>query len=260
MYKLTVKLLNTEMAFRLFMFNIKLLDRLRLLGFFKHLGKVGYGRLRCNVFGIDFDGPLGLGAGLDKEGLYYNEFADYGLSFVITGPTNGEMIRKSIAKIRQETPHTIVMTCISEDHATCFALAYDFMDAFVIDAPDEQLKDAISNVLDIRLSYEVQKPVLMKISKEYSSQSLKEILDFALMNGVDGFVAGSNVNVKKINEFCQGRIPIIGYGGIRSPNAAEEMLDSGASLVALTTGVVLDGPGLIKRILKHLDSIAATMQ
>ena len=44
-----------------------------------------------------------------------------------------------------------------------------------------------------------------------------------------------------------------GYGKIRTPETAQEMLDAGASLLAITTGLVLDGPSLITKILKYLD-------
>ena len=38
-----------------------------------------------------------------------------------------------------------------------------------------------------------------------------------------------------------------------SPEDAKEMMDAGASLVEIYTGFIYEGPGLIKRIIKHLE-------
>ena len=51
-----------------------------------------------------------------------------------------------------------------------------------------------------------------------------------------------------------GRLPIIGAGGIMSPEQAQDMLDAGASLIEIYTGFIYEGPGFVERILKHLDS------
>jgi len=39
-----------------------------------------------------------------------------------------------------------------------------------------------------------------------------------------------------------------------SPADAKEMIDAGASLVEIYTGFIYEGPGLIKKILKHLEA------
>ena len=43
-------------------------------------------------------------------------------------------------------------------------------------------------------------------------------------------------------------MPIVGVGGIDSPEAAYERFRSGATLVQLYTGLVFEGPGLVARI------------
>ena len=48
-------------------------------------------------------------------------------------------------------------------------------------------------------------------------------------------------------------LPIIGVGGIMSPEDAKAMLDAGASLVEIYSGFIYEGPGLVKRIIKHLE-------
>jgi dihydroorotate dehydrogenase len=49
-----------------------------------------------------------------------------------------------------------------------------------------------------------------------------------------------------------GAFPVIGVGGIHSPEDALEKLQAGASLVQLWTGFIFEGPGLVKRINKQL--------
>ena len=46
--------------------------------------------------------------------------------------------------------------------------------------------------------------------------------------------------------------PIIGVGGIHSPEDALEKIQAGASLVQLYTGFIYEGPGLVKRINKAI--------
>jgi dihydroorotate dehydrogenase len=47
-------------------------------------------------------------------------------------------------------------------------------------------------------------------------------------------------------------VPLIGIGGIDSPEAALAKIEAGASLVQLYTGLIYEGPGLIGRIKAHL--------
>ncbi len=55
----------------------------------------------------------------------------------------------------------------------------------------------------------------------------------------------------------EGAIPIIGVGGIDSGEAAYAKIRAGATLVQLYTGLVYEGPGLVKRIKQRLVELAA---
>lgn len=50
------------------------------------------------------------------------------------------------------------------------------------------------------------------------------------------------------------KLPIIGVGGIMSESDAQDMIDAGASLVEIYSGFIYEGPALVKRIIKHLES------
>jgi dihydroorotate dehydrogenase len=49
-----------------------------------------------------------------------------------------------------------------------------------------------------------------------------------------------------------GRVPIVSVGGIHSPEDAKKRLALGASLVQVYTGLIYEGPGLVRKIVKGL--------
>jgi dihydroorotate dehydrogenase len=54
--------------------------------------------------------------------------------------------------------------------------------------------------------------------------------------------------IRYLHQHSGGSFPIIGVGGIHSPEDALEKLEAGASLIQLYTGFVYEGPGIVKRI------------
>jgi dihydroorotate dehydrogenase len=58
--------------------------------------------------------------------------------------------------------------------------------------------------------------------------------------------------IRKLHGHLQGRIPIIGVGGIETADDAWEMLVAGASLVQLYTVLIYDGPGVVRDIVRGL--------
>ena len=56
--------------------------------------------------------------------------------------------------------------------------------------------------------------------------------------------------VKYISEKTNGKLPIIGVGGILTVKDALNMLDAGASLIQVYTGFIYNGPGFVKKINK----------
>ena len=151
------------------------------------------------------------------------------------------------------------------------------------------LSDIMDGILDKRMNMDVYKPVLIKISPDITHAQVDEILDYALRYGVDGIIAGNTTRgregltapERKIEEIgkgglsgaplyekslamvryivsrVNGKLPVVATGGIMSPEQARQMLEAGASLVEIYTGFIYEGPGLPKRILKHLDTQAA---
>ena len=56
--------------------------------------------------------------------------------------------------------------------------------------------------------------------------------------------------VRRIHHRTMGKLPIIGVGGVMSVDDVREKLDAGAALVQIYTGLIYEGPGLGKRIMR----------
>jgi len=149
------------------------------------------------------------------------------------------------------------------------------------------LSDIVDRLLDLRMLYDTYKPILLKVSPDLAAQQLDDIIDYCLRSGIDGIVAGNTTRsreglesisqerieeignggmsgapvhkknlalVKYIHEKSEGKLPIVGVGGIMSPEDAKAMIDAGASLVEIYSGFIYEGPALIKGIIKHLEN------
>jgi dihydroorotate dehydrogenase len=66
----------------------------------------------------------------------------------------------------------------------------------------------------------------------------------------------STVMLARVHQLTQGRIPLIGVGGIDGGAAAIAKIEAGATLLQLYTGLVFEGPGLIARIKRALGEYA----
>ena len=64
-----------------------------------------------------------------------------------------------------------------------------------------------------------------------------------------------NITFSKFYKKLNGKIPIIGVGGINSGKSAYEKISAGASLLQLYTGLVYKGPSVAKEIKKELIKI-----
>ena len=124
------------------------------------------------------------------------------------------------------------------------------------------------------------KPILLKISPDLNEEKILEILDVISVNKIDGIIAtNTTINFPKLNsknrnekgglsgapiydrsnevisfisKCTNGKLPIIGVGGISSVDQAIEKIKAGAHLIQIYTGLIYEGPGFIKKINKEL--------
>ncbi len=179
-----------------------------------------------------------------------------------------------------------------KDYLTCFKELYNYVDYFVINVSSPntpglrelQSRDFLNNLFiklnNFRLKEDVKKPILLKISPDLKKEKIIEILDVIDDNNIDGIVATntttnfpklksdfsdeigglsgeplsdkSNEVISFISKKTKGKLPIIGVGGITNPEQAIKKIEAGAHLIQLYTGIIYEGPSIIKKINRKL--------
>ncbi len=146
----------------------------------------------------------------------------------------------------------------------------------------DELKRIFETLFEYRAKQKQSKSVLLKIAPDLSEDQLADIVSLVGEINIDGLIATNTTLdrsdlksakslaeqagglsgvpvlkkstdvIKFIHRESNGRIPIIGVGGIHNPEDALEKINAGASLVQLYTGFIYEGPWLIKNINKRL--------
>ena len=137
-------------------------------------------------------------------------------------------------------------------------------------------RDEQSRLLDKRL------PIFVKLSPDQTEDELKNTLNVILERAIDGIIA-TNTTISRdgivteldengglsgapltrrstdvirfIHEYSKGKLPIIAVGGIMIPEDAIVKVNAGASLVQIYTGLIYNGPSLIKSCIKSLTQL-----
>ena len=208
--------------------------------------------LEGEVFGIPFYNPIGLGAGLDLYGELYNDLNGLGFSFVEIGPMGTEGVRRAVKQLQKDPQKDLLAACINSDFTTAFALSYDFCDFFVIDITAEPGTEVLDPILEARLAEDVYKPVVVKFPRTITSLEMDEILDYSLLNRIDGIEARNMEQLRHIVAYTHGRLPVIANMHIETTAQAVEAIEAGASLVAVRNGLVRNGPKFVADIQRVL--------
>ncbi|MGD9899335.1 MAG: quinone-dependent dihydroorotate dehydrogenase [Calditrichaceae bacterium] len=148
----------------------------------------------------------------------------------------------------------------------------------------EPLTDLLIRLKKLNNSKPLQKPILLKIAPDLTDSQLDDIIEIVKSTEIDGVIAtnttikrnGLKTGAEKISRIGDGGLsgkplskrstdvirylaeksnhafPIIGVGGIHTPEDAIEKIKAGASLVQIYTGFIYSGPALIKKINKAL--------
>ena len=147
--------------------------------------------------------------------------------------------------------------------------------------PLKQLLEAVKTANDLK---EKPKPILLKIAPDLTDGQLDDIVEIVQETGIAGVIATnttldrsalttakaeieaigaggvsgrvlakrSTEIIRYLHQKSSGSFPIIGVGGIYSAEDAIAKLNAGASLVQVYSGMVYEGPGLIKKIKQGL--------
>ena len=127
-------------------------------------------------------------------------------------------------------------------------------------------------------------PLLLKVSPDIGDNDISEIAEATTKNDISAIILTNTTNgnrgnlvseikkeggglsgeplrqistnmIKKFYKQLNGKIPIIGVGGVNSGKSAYEKIIAGASLLQLYTGLVYKGPTVVKEIKKELIQI-----
>ncbi|PIR33696.1 MAG: dihydroorotate dehydrogenase (quinone) [Alphaproteobacteria bacterium CG11_big_fil_rev_8_21_14_0_20_44_7] len=148
----------------------------------------------------------------------------------------------------------------------------------------EQIKLLVQAVKSLRNEQKKKPPLLVKIAPDLNETEVYAITDILLENGIDGVIAtnttisrpnlksknqaqqgglsgaplrdASTEIVRKIHSHSEGRLPIIAVGGVFTARDVLEKLEAGASLVQIYTGLIYEGPKIVKNI---KDELAAAL-
>ena len=149
------------------------------------------------------------------------------------------------------------------------------------EALDDLLAAIKNKQLELQQRHQKYVPVAVKIAPDLSEEELIQIADSLVRHNIDGVIATNTTLDRKLIQglnYCeqmgglsgrplqasstevirrlslelQGRLPIIGVGGIDSLMAAREKMAAGASLVQIYSGFIFKGPHLIKDIVNYI--------
>ncbi|HBL38099.1 MAG TPA: dihydroorotate dehydrogenase (quinone) [Flavobacteriales bacterium] len=148
----------------------------------------------------------------------------------------------------------------------------------------EPLTQLLQLLMNENATMPTSRPIFLKIAPDLSDSELDDIIDLVQETGIAGVIAtnttisreGLQMDEARVQEMGPGGLsgapvserstevirylhtksggsfPIIGVGGICSGVDAQEKLDAGASLVQVYSGLIFEGPGLVRRINRHL--------
>lgn len=148
----------------------------------------------------------------------------------------------------------------------------------------EPLKKLLAAVKEANAKKDKSRPILLKIAPDLTDGQLDDIVEIVEDTGVDGVIATnttidydvvqkerdavraigsggvsgkplrarSTEVIRYLNRKSGKRFPIIGVGGIFTAEDAIEKLEAGASLVQVYSGMIYEGPAMVKNIKKGI--------
>ena len=312
-------------------FLIKVFFKIPILGFIiESFYKVKSPKLERKLFGLNFENPVGIAAGFDKNATHISEFEKFGFGFIEIGtvtpkPQDGNP-KKRLFRLKEDTAiinrmgfnndgvtkiknrlkknYNVLIggnigknkvtpnSQAKNDYIICFKELYNYVDYFVVNVSSpntpglrelqskEFLNDLFIDLNKLRSNETVKKPILIKISPDLSKEKILEILEVIDTNNIDGIIATnttidypnlksknknetgglsgaplydkSNEVISFISKKTNGKLPIIGVGGISTPEQAVKKIEAGAHLIQLYTGIIYEGPGIVRKINKKL--------
>lgn len=229
---------------------------------------------------------------LDRTG-----YLSMGLEYVLTKVrkrrkyTKDLVIGCNISKMTSTHPEDI-----TKDYLRTFRNMYQYVDFFVVNIAcststkpyeprnSDEIRAIVEPLFEFRRGQQDYRPILVKVSPDLTKEELDRVIDILIETPLDGIeaVSGSSAmarelgcttggavsgdmltehaieTVRYIAEKTEHNYPIIGTGGMMTPEDVKRMMDAGASLVALNTGLRQNGLRLLKAAAKMLRKTPVT--
>ncbi|ENE2012481.1 quinone-dependent dihydroorotate dehydrogenase [Klebsiella pneumoniae] len=224
------------------------------MGFNNH----GVDNLVENVKKTHFDGVLGINIGKNKDTPVEHGKDDYLICMEKVYPYAGYIA------INISSPNTPGLRTLQYGEAL-----------------DDLLSGIKNKQLELQQKHQKYVPVAVKIAPDLLPEELIQVADSLVRHNIDGVIATnttldrslvqgmkhcdetgglsgrplqlkSTEIIRMLSAELNGRLPIIGVGGIDSVIAAREKIAAGASLVQIYSGFIFKGPPLIKEIVTHI--------
>jgi dihydroorotate dehydrogenase len=185
----------------------------------------------------------------------------------------------------------------SADFATVLACCgphVDFATVNVSSPNTENLRDLqgkaalealLRGVMEARATLRVAIPVFLKIAPDLDPSEIEDIAEVALSSGISGIIATNTTKSRaglqsahrdemgglsgaplfemstrvlaQLSRLTDGKLPLIGVGGVGSAEQAYAKIRAGASAVQLYTALVYGGLSLAAQIARGLDDLLA---
>ena len=149
---------------------------------------------------------------------------------------------------------------------------------------EKLLSDLLAKLNKLKKDKKIQCPVVLKISPDIAEKEILNINELIVKFRIDGIILTNTTNqykenlsdnkknengglsglplqkislklIKKFYKLSKGKVPIIGVGGVDNGQSAFEKIAAGASAIQLYTGMVYNGPSVVKDIKRELIEI-----
>jgi len=113
-----------------------------------------------------------------------------------------------------------------------------------------------NGLLEVIDSHGLEGVIIGNLNKDYNSLDVRAEAPKDYHGGISGKPCArlSNELIRKTREAFGERFTIIGVGGVMSPKDAKKKFEAGADLIQLITGMIYEGPSLIKELCDSLES------
>ena len=263
-------------------------------------GRLGLNGMLCkqpaalpvSVMGLNFANPVGLAAGLDKNGAAIDGFAQLGFGFVEIGTvTPRPQPGNPKPRIFRLPEATAIINRLDKVYADATYITVNVSSPNTPGLRSLQFGDSLKQLLDalaerreqLAVTQGKRVPLAIKIAPDMSDEETALVAAALMESGMDAVIATNTTlsregveslpyggeagglsgapvleksthTVKVLAGELGGKLPIIAAGGITEGRHAAEKIAAGASLVQIYSGFIYKGPALIR---EAVDAIAA---